>query len=208
MKRLAALFTALVIGVTMTALTGCKKDKNETSSSESEASVVYKDPESGAKPVLSINNTEGRPGETVEVTVSLEGCEGKWAMCGVHFSYPMVLECRRVSEDERFADYKPGEAVSNMSGFTSALWFDNRTEAMVQNEQYSLFFCSAASGNTGRDGEIATFYFTIPEDAAVGTVYPLEFFEHEGDMFLDVESDANLQHYAFTNWKNGSITVV
>jgi len=206
-KRLTAFFTALVLGAAMTVSAGCSDKKDDKVVLE-ESSIEYKDPESGARPVLSLSNTEGRAGETVEVKVFLEGCENKWAMCGVHFAYPMVLECQLTTSDERFAKYKPGEAVSQMSGFTSAVWFDNRTEAMEKNEQYSLFFCAASSADNGGDGEIATFYFTIPEDAAVGTVYPLEFFEYSGDMFLDTASDVNLQHYAFTNWKNGTITVV
>lgn len=208
MKKTAAFFTALILASSLVTAVGCSDKKKTENSSGSFASAEYQEPESGAKPVLSISNSEGHPGETVEVKVFVSGAKYKWAMCGVHFAYPMVLDCRTAPNDERFADFTKGEASSRMTAFTAATWKENRTGDMEKNEQYSLFFAAMSDTNSGGEGEIATFYLTIPEDAVVGTVYPLEFFEIDGDMFLDAESDMNLQSYAFSNWQNGSITVI
>lgn len=164
-------------------------------------------PSSEAAPVLSIGKYDADPGETVEVTVSVTGADNKWAMCGVHFSFPSVLECRLSSSDNRFAEFKSGDAVSEMSAVTAAVWTDNRTEEMEKNDLYSLFFAAAGESDIGKDGDIATFYLTVPGDAKPGTVYPLDFFEQEGDMFLDIASDKAVQNYAFSHWQNGSITV-
>lgn len=189
---------------------GCGEKKGSSSSGTDSEVVTTEEPTapaSGAEPVLSIGNFEGKPGETIDVEVSISGADGKWSSCGVHFSYDETLVCKTL-EDGRFVDLEKGPATEKMSDIIAALWTENRTEEMVENKKYSLFFAAMATGDTGRDGVIATFKFTIPEDAAVGTVYPLEFFEYEGDMFLDMSSDVGLQNYAFSHWQNGSITVI
>lgn len=215
MKRTISLIASLMLACTA-ALCGCSDKKGGSGSSVSEDdddSFILKYsstadetavPESGAQPQLKLSQSYGKPGETVEVTMSITGADGKWGMCGVHFSYPQELKCKM--KEGKTADYKAGEAMQNLNS-TAAVWTENRTEKMVQEKLYSLFIAAIGTNNEGLDGDIATFYLTIPEDAALGTVYPLEFFEVEGDMFLDNQQDAQLQGYAFSHWQNGSITV-
>lgn len=183
------------------------KDKSSASDSQTKTTQTGDAVASGAAPVLTINNSEGKPGETVDVTVSLSGADQKWSMCGVHFSYDNTLSCV-TQEDPKFASYTQGDATKDMTAFVSAIWTENLIDDLSANNKYSLFFASVGEGDVGADGEIATFQFTIPEDATVGTVYPLDFFEYEGDMFADTAADENLQQYAFTHWQGGSITVV
>lgn len=161
-------------------------------------------PESGAAPVLTLSNTSGNPGETVAVTLSISGANEKWSMCGVHFSYSDTLEC--IIEQDKIPKYEPGPAVSALSSIAS-VWKENLTDKMKEEGLYSAFFACMGFDDGGLDGDMATFYFTIPDDAESGTVYPLEFFEIEGDMFSDQSSDDKLQAYAFSHWQNGSITV-
>ncbi len=210
MKKIAVLLTAAVMASFML-MPGCKNDNGEkdssngNSASEQSQSKVEK-PLSGAEPVLSINDVQGRPGETVEVTVSVSGADKKWASCGVHFYYDNSLECRM--EDEKFADYQLGNAAKDLNAFTAAVWKENLTDYMIDNNYYSLFFAAMSSSDSGKDGNIATFYFKIPEDAKVGTVYPLEFFSIEGDMFTNIATSDDIQEYAFSHWQNGSISVM
>lgn len=198
--------TALILSA---AMSGCSSEKSKTDIvNESPSSQEEAKDELTAFPVLKISNTEGKPGETVNVTVSLEGAENSWSACGIHFSYDEALECVTDSDD----DHKPvcvtGRAIENMSGFQAALWLENKTEELEENNLNSLFFCSISTGDFGRDGNIATFQFIIPKDAEVGTKYNLDFFEQEEDMFLNSSSSKSLREYAFTNWLNGSITVI
>lgn len=210
MKRITVLLTAAVMASFML-MSGCKNDNGEkdpsngNSASEQSQSKAEK-PLSGAKPVLSINNVQGRPGETVEVVVSVSGAEKQWASCGVHFYYDNSLECQ--TEDGKFAEYQLGNASKDLNAFTAAVWTDNLTDYMIDNNYYSLFFAAMCSSDSGKDGDIATFYFKIPEDAKVGTEYPLEFFSIDGDMFTNIATSDDIQEYAFSHWKNGSISVV
>lgn len=203
--KMIALITATAAALTM--FSACSDKEKSSSDSQTKTTQTGGAVASGAAPVLTINNSEGKPGETVNVTVSLSGADQKWSMCGVHFSYDNTLSCV-TQEDPKFAAYTQGDATKDMTAFVSAIWTENLIDELSANNKYSLFFASVGEGDVGTDGEIATFQFTIPADAQVGTVYPLEFFEYEGDMFSDLAADENLQQYAFTHWQGGSITVI
>lgn len=216
--KFAALITAfLTASALFTACSG--KDRSGSmptsvvmESSEEEPEGFVPDPNaepvSGARPVISISNAEGKPGETVDVTVSINGADQKWAMCGVHFAYPEALMCSAEESDANVPLYERGEASSNLTAFETRLWLENKTDELVQNGENSVFFAAISGENSGLDGDIVTYSFMIPEDAAAGTVYTLRFFYNDGDMFYDSENDPAMQSYAFTHWQNGSITVV
>ncbi|MBQ8297568.1 MAG: hypothetical protein IJX77_07295 [Ruminococcus sp.] len=193
------------------------RSKSETSSSSEaepttfvEASMVADEnavPASGAAPILSASKAEGKPGETVEVTISVSGADQQWSMCGVHVTYDERLSCI-TNGDPKKPEYAKGAAVNEIEAFTSMLQTgEDRNEYLIENKMNSVFFAAVASADLGRDGEIVTYKFTIPEDAAAGTEYKIGFYYREGDMFLDTASDAALQDYAFSHWQEGSITV-
>lgn len=232
MKNRYTALTAAILAAAMLSATACSdksgegssyssNKKNSFSSSASlpdgeesqpktEATVIEPNavPVSGAKPVFSLSNTQGKPGETVEVTASLSGADKKWSMCGIHFAYPQELECVTIPDDPKVPQAVKGGALSDMTAFQPMLWLDNLSPELTANNEYSLFFAAIGTGDTGKDGDIATFSFTIPADAQPGTVYDLRFFFYEGDMFNSVSSDSALLSYAATHWQNGTITVI
>ena len=52
-----------------------------------------------------------------------------------------------------------------------------------------------------------SFFFQIPEDAASGTEYPIDFMYIEGDMFTNTAEDKSMEKYVFENWRGGKIIV-
>ncbi|WP_024861015.1 cohesin domain-containing protein [Ruminococcus flavefaciens] len=230
-------FTAAFMAAAMTAagLTGCMEKKQPTSSNKSTETAVttsassessdlpngeflsesmeliklkYADvPDLESGPELKISDTSAKPGETAKVTVSVKGAKGKWSMCGIHVTYPDVLECQLENEENYTAKYEPGNAVAGNSGFVAMDWRENLDEELVREHQLSFFFTTMFMDKQGGDGDIATFFLKVPDDAQVGTVYNLGFYYKESDMFRDLEGDLAFEKYAFTHMTSGTITV-
>ena len=158
-------------------------------------------------PVIKISDTTAKPGDMAEVTVSVTGTEDKWSLCGIHMRYPDVLECKLDNEEEYTADYEPGPAIKKNSGFIAMDWQINLTDELIRDHKKSLFFTAMFTDNGGRDGDIATFYFKVPADARPGTVYDLDYYYMESDMFRRLEEDLSFEKYAFEHLQSGSITV-
>lgn len=179
-------------------------ENNSQNNSESSSSV---DIESrSCSPILTLGSAEAKAGETVQIPVTVQGADGLWAMCGIHFSYDDALTAVNDENTGEIA-YEKGDAVKDMAAMVALGWIDNRPDDLVKNNKYAVFFTTASNENSGKDGEIVSFSFKIPDDATVGTVYNLEFFYKDGDMFTNVSKDAAMQKYAVENWVNGSITV-
>ncbi|MCR5600511.1 MAG: hypothetical protein K6G33_07215 [Ruminococcus sp.] len=184
------------------------EDGDEISESMELMRIKFQDvPDIDDGPVIKISDTEAKPGGTAEVTVSVTGADKKWNMCGIHITYPDVLECRLLDEDELTADYELGDASAKNSGFVAMDWQKNLADELVRQKKRSLFFTTLFKENEGRDGDIATFFFKVPDDAQPGTVYKLGYFYMESDMFRNYENDMSFEKYAFEHLKNGSITV-
>ncbi len=62
-------------------------------------------------------------------------------------------------------------------------------------------------GDGGGDGDIATFYFCVPDNAQSGAVYPIEVYYRDGDLFTNSAADDSYQKYAFSHAVNGSVTI-
>ena len=183
-------------------------DDGEISESMELMRIKYADvPDLESGPVLSLSNTTAKPGEMAEVTVSVSGADQQWNMCGIHFTYPDVLECKIANDEDLEADYEPGAAISANAGFVAMDWQRNLSDELVRNHQRSVFFTTMFINNSGKDGDIATFFFKIPEDAQPGTVYDLGFYYMDSDMFSNSESDPAFEKYAFEHMQGGSITV-
>jgi hypothetical protein len=166
-------------------------------------------PEASSGPVIKISDTSAKPGEMAEVTVSVNGANENWMMCGIHITYPDVLKCKLENEDgtDFSVDYEAGPAIKKSAGFVAMDWELNLPEEMVRNKTRSLFFTTVFKENDGRDGDIATFYFKVPEDAKPGTVYDLGYYFMDSDMFRNAENDQSFEKYAFEHLQGGSITV-
>jgi len=214
-------------------MTGCLEDK-KSSSAESETTtaseavtevftdesgeeisesmelmrVKFKDiPEAESGPVIKISDTSAKPGEIAKVTVSVTGAENKWNMCGIHITYPDVLQCQIENEEDLTAKYELGEATKRSAGFVAMDWQRNLAPELVRDKNRSVFFTTMFQDNNGMDGDIVSFFFKIPDDAQPGTVYDLGYYYMDSDMFRNLENDMSLEKYAFEHLEGGSITV-
>lgn len=170
----------------------------------------FKDvPDVDKGPVLSISNTTAKAGEIAEITVSVKGADLNWSNAGIHLTYPDVLKCIYKKNDNRNLKYTEGEAIDDNGGVVVMEWKKGGTlpEELAKQNLSTLFFTVMFDGNYGQDGEIIKLYLEIPEDAESGTVYPLDFYYMNTDMFRNAEADKSLEKYAFTHTKAGSITV-
>ena len=156
---------------------------------------------------LTISSTTVKPGETAEVTLSVSGVDKAWNMCGLHIVYPDVLECQMFNEEERLVEVRKGSAVDYATGSIAMLWRDNLTEDMIANKQKSIFFTAVLDQNHGLDGDICTYFLKVPEDAAPGTVYNIDYYYCDTDIFSNYERDPAFEKYAFDHWQGGTITV-
>ena len=225
MKRSFAAAAAALLAAAL-CLTGCsnKIGSSVVSSSEAEISsdtptaaesesmalmrkkyADVKDAQSG--PVIKISDTEASPGEIAEVTVTVSNAEGNWNMCGIHITYPDLLECQLANEEKLLAKYHLGPAAEESSGFVAMDWRYNLDEELIAKKQRSLFFTTMFTDGSGLDGDIATFYFKVPDNAVPGAVYQLGYYYMESDMFRNPSNDASLEKYAFEHLVGGSITV-
>lgn len=216
-NRIIAMLAVMVM--LMSAAVGCSKKENKkalsaTSTAESsdvdssavESGLASENEKTESGPVLEIENATAKAGERVDVKVMLSGVPDGWSFCGIHFSYPDVLK-PTISERTGNVECVRGDAVADMTDFLAVNWVDNKPPELIEKNLNSIFFCTMASGDYGTDGHITTFEFEIPADAQSGTVYDLEFFFREGDMFTNMAQDTVMQDQAFANWKHGSITV-
>lgn len=215
MHRSGVLAAAVILAASMSLYACGDKSPSASDTAVSKGAESFDPnakPESGAEPVLSISNTEGKPGETVNVTVSISGADKKWSTCGIHIIYDNTLRCVTEPDpsnpEKVLPVYEKGDALSYIPAFVSVVWTDDLIEELETNNKHSVFFTTMATGDFGLDGDIATYQFVIPEDAQQGQVYDIDFFYREGDMFGDIAGDPAMEDYAFTHWVNGSITVI
>lgn len=182
----------------------------EIPDSETAMKNKFKDvPAAESGPVISVNNVTAKAGETAEVTVSVKGADLNWSMCGIHLTYPDVLDCVLMDEETDSVKFKKGVASQYNTGFISleCRWQNKQPEELMKKHLSALFFTVMFNGNEGQDGDIATFYFDVPKDAEPGTVYPIGFYYMETDMFRNIEGDESFEKYAFEHLQEGSITV-
>ena len=206
------IISAVLSLMTVAALfSGCGSENSEISESSkseiSESSAVEDITENTAKPVLSLSKTEVSAGETAEITLSVNGADGLWSMCGLHITYPKELVCEMDNEEERTIKYKLGDASENSMGAVGMLWADGLPDELEKNHLGCFFFTEMFSGNQGYDGEIAKFYLKVPDNAESGTVYPISYYFQETDLFTDSMQSKEMQEYAFSNAVDGCITV-
>ena len=229
-------FTAAVMAAAMAAagLTGCMEKKQPSSSNKSTETAVttsaaennstpkgefisesmeliklkYADvPDLESGPELKISDTSAKPGEIAKVTVSVTGAKDKWGMCGIHVTYPEELECQVEDEVEYNAKYEMGKAIAGNSGFVAMDWRKNLDDELASAHRQSFFFTTMFTEPHGGDGDIATFFLKVPDDAQPGTVYNIGFYYKDSDMFRDLEGDLAFEKYAFTHMTGGTITV-
>lgn len=158
-------------------------------------------------PRLSIRDVEVAAGEVAKVTVVIDNAEMKWNMCGFHLTYPNVLKPEMLNDEERLVKKSMGGASEYNAGSTAMEWRDNLPDELVENNLGSLFFTEIFGEDYGLNGDVVTFYLKVPDDAASGTEYPVDFFYLDGDVFTNKANDKSMEKYVFENWKGGKIIV-
>lgn len=164
-------------------------------------------PDIDGGPFIKISDTTVSAGEIAEVTVSVRGAQQKWNMCGIHITYPDVLECQLRNEEDLVPKYKVGDACELNMGFEARDWRRNLHDELIKKHLRSVFFATIFKENDGLDGDIATFYFKVPDNAQPGAVYKLGYYYMESDMFRNFENDMSFEKFAFEHLTEGSITV-
>lgn len=217
-KRLLALSAAVIMAVSSF---GCSSSKSGSSDKETDKPDLFisqklfekdfdgvGDAESG--PVLKISETEAKPGETAEVTLSVENVKDNWSMCGMHFVYPDKLKCVKDENDE--PEFKKGPALEEAIATITQVWETDLPEDLEKNKLCAAYITTIFEGNKGGDGDIATFYFKVPEDAEPGTVYRFDYYyssnDYTKDVFMNDSEDPEFEKYAFSHTQSGSVTVV
>lgn len=184
------------------------EDGSEMSESMELMRIKFKDvPEAESGPLIKMSKTDAKPGEIAKVTVSVTGADKKWNMCGIHITYPDVLQCQIEDEEELTVEYELGAATKKNAGFVAMDWQRNLAPELTREHKRSVFFTTMFQENNGQDGDIATFFFKVPDDAQPGTVYELGYYYMDSDMFRDLDANMSFEKYAFEHLEGGSITV-
>ena len=224
MIKLKRIISAVVTMAVLASMTACGDKSNNMSESSlsSESSQAERtfpadevtepptEPISAAAdgPRLYIKDTTAKAGEYAEVTLAVENANMNWYVCGLHITYSDALEPMMFEGgDEKDVDYTLGDASRRNNGSVTKLWRSGLPDEITENNMGCFFFTEVFSENHGLDGDIATFYLKVPEDAESGTVYDIGFYHMDSDLFMNKEEDLSLQMYAFENWKSGTVTV-
>ena len=225
--KVAAAVMAAVMTLSM--MTGCGKKTGDTpkadtnnntsvsSSAEPTHSVINEDEMNeafkdipdldGDGPVISLSNTTAKPGELAEVTLSVKNADLQWSMCGILIIYPEVLKPDMSNPEEREVRFTSGEAIAESSGKICMEWQEGLPPILTEQKQGCSFFTCMFSGNGGADGDIATIYLKVPENAQPGAVYNLGYYFLSTDLFINEQNIPSFMKYAFTHMQGGTITV-
>lgn len=213
-KKSISIITACLLACPLTANA---VDKNiygpqENGSYISNSNNIYTAEEintSTVKPVLSLSKTEvdyTNAGQQVPVTLSVKGADKAWNCMGVHIYYDerLILE----TKTNGMINYSIGAAAEDIP-FSVADSTDN-----------GIFFTCSGEANLGRDGDIVTFYFTLPNNINPGDSFPIEIkYEYTilddiiaTDLFTNridnLSRDELMEAYVFTKGiENGYINV-
>ncbi|MCQ2490176.1 MAG: hypothetical protein MJ079_01130 [Ruminococcus sp.] len=213
-KRIIAM-TAAAAMLALSAACGSDHDTSaETGNQGVPGAVGYDSSITAAEdgPELMFSNVEAAAGEVAEVSLFVNGAVKNWNTCGLHITFDDALTCEMEDPKQNTIKYELGAASKRSIGSVGMLWTNKLPEELTSNHLGSLFFTEIFEGNMGGDGEIAKFFFKVPENAKSGTVYNIGIYylppdDTRSDMFRNVEGDLSLEKYAFENWKGGTVTV-
>mgnify|MGYP002857318307 CR=1 FL=1 len=158
-------------------------------------------------PQLTLSNTTAKAGGIAEVTLSVSNADLKWNMCGIHVTFPDVFDCVLKNEEERLVEFQKGTALEFATGVVSMEWQEGLPEELINAHQGCVFITAMFNGDYGQDGDIATFYFQIPETAAVGAIYNVDLYYQSTDIFSNTAGSAEFEKYAFEHAIGGTVTI-
>lgn len=214
-KTSAAVMAAVMA---LSLMTGCGDKKSGGSAVATESGYAMLNPEAvnekfkdypdlDSGPEIYLSNTTAKAGELAKVTLSVKNADLQWNMCGIHVTYPEVLKPELSDPAENRVRFDKGEALEAASTSICMEWAENREPMLEKNKKGCLFFTTMFSDNQGMDGDIATFYLKVPDNAQSGAVYDLGYFFLETDMFSNMQNIPSFSKYAFTHMYGGTITV-
>lgn len=156
---------------------------------------------SPVKPVVRVESTEVSPDGTgtVNVTVSIEGAESKWAYAGIRLAYdPRLTPC---TDEDGDLIFSKGNAVENMNVAVS-----------LNDDNNSIFIACANDTNSGLDGELISIDFDVPASAQFNDQFNINVVYDNSSVFTNAENDKQgrlMQAYLFTQGiENGSVTLL
>ena len=121
--------------------------------------------------------------------------------------FSIAVDRRFKREGEPDAKYTAGPASSEAPLRVAMEWFGTKPNEMLDRDLDAIFYTAAFADDYGGDGDIATFYIQIPEDAESGDEYDVDFYYYSTDTFKGMDGDRSFEKYAFSNWEGGKITV-
>ncbi len=212
------IIAVIAVGASLLTAVGCGDKKgsessfssNNTSKSERTAkpTEAWEDIVPAADgPKLYLSNTTVKAGEIAEITLSVKDAKEKWSMCGIHVTYDNALTCQMRDAEKRYIHYSLGDASTYNTASVGMLWEEGLPDVLTENNMGCLFFTETFDGDWGGDGDIASFYLKVPDDAKSGTVYKLGFYYRDTDRFSNAAGDRAMEKYVFENWTGGSVTV-
>lgn len=147
-----------------------------------------------SKEVITLDEAKASPSRTVTMTLS-GGTDDAWASSGLHIKYDPRLEIELTRSG--MPAVESGEAVCDLTVATK----EDSTAA--ETGMKGLFIATAGIGNYGRDGEMYSINFKLPENVKDGDVFPVDIYYKENasamDIFIDdARSNDAMQAYLFT----------
>lgn len=172
---------------------GFTQDQIDASETKPVVSISVDGNDKGA--VYSVDEAKGK---TVTVALKVDGAQLKYASTGFHVYYSDKLT---LATDPDFGTIKVdgGKAIQKLSAGTP------KEDPTAGAGFKGVFVCTAGDSNMGINGEMWTFEFTLPADAAEGDVYPIDIIyksnENAEDLFVNTEVNQAgqlMQAYTFT----------
>lgn len=128
---------------------------------------------------------EALPGETVNVTLEIEGAERAYGTFQTRFTFSPELQLMNGTAGKAFP------------------------VTIVENDSL-VAFAGASSRNSGRDGVIYSCELVIPDNAPRGSVYPIELLFDDYFIFKNIKDETvndEMQRYIEANSKNCIVKV-
>ena len=117
-------------------------------------------------------------GRKQEITISVNGAEGKYASLGMHLAY----DSRLVADTDEFGDVICTKGADSLAEFTGL------KDPTFTGDWSGVFFSAYDSADKGHDGNIATITVTIPKEAQPGDVFPIDIVYKDVDRFTSYYS--------------------
>ncbi len=164
------------------------KLNSEVGEKSSTESIVWEINESAAK------NAEVTA--TVCVDNGAEENTAYWCASGVHLYFDENLTVTMDPDDTTIPFYEVGSAATKISGWDVQKMIK---EALPGDGTNGVFYATMGTKDLGKNGDIITFTFTLPETATVGKEYKFNLKPQDTDQFTNLAGDKAMEEAAFAS---------